>query len=132
MRRVALAREVRVRPRAKHALWPAAHASAGTSAAEDLEELRIAFANERFAPELLPHRDDLVRRVRQAVDEQVRCAMRIASGLIARSCGRERRGSRASSAVRTACWVMTIRVPRAPNCLERSKTASASLGLAMH
>lgn len=26
--------------------------------------------NERFAPELLPHRDDLVRRVRQSVDEQ--------------------------------------------------------------
>ena len=45
---------------------------AGTSTADDLEELRLAFTNERFAPELLMHRDDLIKRVRQAVDEQAR------------------------------------------------------------
>lgn len=47
-------------------------ALAGPSTADDLEELRVAWTNERFAPELLPHQDELVRRVRAAVDEQVR------------------------------------------------------------
>ena len=30
----------------------------------------MAYTNERFAPELLMHRDELVRRVRASVDEQ--------------------------------------------------------------
>lgn len=34
--------------------------------------LRTAFTNERFAPELLPNKDDLVKRIRQMVEEQVR------------------------------------------------------------
>ena len=44
--------------------------SAGLSTQEDLEELRVAWINERFAPELLPHRDELVKRLRVAIDEQ--------------------------------------------------------------
>ena len=47
-------------------------APSGPSTAEDLDEMRKVFTNERFAPELLPHRDELVRRVRLAVDEQAR------------------------------------------------------------
>ena len=43
---------------------------AGPSIADDLRELETAGLNERFAPELLPHRDELVRRVRAAVDAQ--------------------------------------------------------------
>ena len=38
---------------------------------DSLYELRTAFVNERFAPELLPHKDDLVRHVRAIVDAQV-------------------------------------------------------------
>ena len=48
------------------------YSSAGPSTADDMAILRDAFTNERFAPELLPHQDELVRRVRSAVDEQVR------------------------------------------------------------
>ena len=45
-------------------------AGPASSGSEDLERLRTALVNERFSPELLPHQDDLVKRVQDMVDEQ--------------------------------------------------------------
>ena len=42
------------------------------TASDDLHKLRTIFVNERFAPELLPHEDALVKRVQDIVDDQVR------------------------------------------------------------
>lgn len=47
-------------------------AAAGPSSAEDLEVLRNAYMNEKFAPELLPHNEELLERLKQVVEEQVR------------------------------------------------------------
>ena len=59
----------RARPR------PLAHrsarSSAGPSDGDRLEELRTAYLNERFAPEILPHRTELIEEIQRLIDTQV-------------------------------------------------------------
>lgn len=48
------------------------HSRAGASTASDFYEMRNAYMNERFAPELLPHCNDLVARISKVIEDQVR------------------------------------------------------------
>ena len=47
-------------------------ALAESSARGAVEALRVAFVNERCAPDLLPHQDDLVNEVKDLITEQAR------------------------------------------------------------
>jgi len=44
--------------------------AAGASTASDFYEMRNAYMNERFAPELLPHCNDLVARISKVIEDQ--------------------------------------------------------------
>jgi hypothetical protein len=64
-------------------------AAPSSSTLDDIERLRIVCVNERFAPELLPHEAELIKRLQDMVEEQVsvRTCHPAASGYCSRLTG---------------------------------------------